>query len=160
MPHSKPSVNLFVYGTLRQEERRLIKPDRFDIPAFRRNAYIETGSILDHAPFIGFATTSGILFDVGRYPAMIQGDGSVFGEVYQVHPEGLRMIDLLEGFEEDHPEKSHYLRMETKVLLKGTKSIQSHAYFYNEEIKDLPLILSGDYSQYLKEQKKQNATSK
>ena len=159
MPHSKLSLNLFVYGTLRREERRLVKPNRLDIPAFRRNAYIETGNILDDAPFVGFATTSGILFDVGHYPAMIQGDRSVFGEVYQIHPEGLRMIDLLEGFDKDHPEKSHYLRKETEVLLKGTKRIRSHAYFYNEEIKDLPRILSGDYFEYLKNQKSKDKIS-
>ena len=38
-------VNLFVYGTLRREERQRITPDRFDIPAFRRNAILETGEI-------------------------------------------------------------------------------------------------------------------
>jgi gamma-glutamylcyclotransferase (GGCT)/AIG2-like uncharacterized protein YtfP len=160
MTNSEPSVNLFVYGTLRREERKLIKPDRFDFPEFRRNTFIETRSILDHAPFIGFATTSGILFDVGHYPALIHGEGSVYGEVYQVHPVGLRMIDFLEGFEENNPEKSHYLRKETEVLLKRTKSIKSHAYFYNEEITNLPLITSGDYCLYLKEQKRQNAISK
>ena len=82
MAKKNATVNLFVYGTLRREERQRITPDRFDIPAFRRNAFLETGKILDNAPFLGFATTSGKLFDVGRYPGMIEGEGQVYGEVY------------------------------------------------------------------------------
>ena len=99
MDKKNVSVNLFVYGTLRREERQRITPDRFDIPAFRRNAFLETGKILDDAPFLGFATTSGKLCDLGRYPGMIEGEGQVYGEVYQVESDGLSMIDLLEGFD-------------------------------------------------------------
>ena len=83
MSKSDSRVNLFVYGTLRCEERHKVRPESFDIPASRRNAFIETGNILDEAPFIGFATTPGTLFDVGRYPALIKGEGIVYGEIYR-----------------------------------------------------------------------------
>ena len=58
----------FTIGTVEEA------PKSFDIPSFRRNAFLETGKILDDAPFLGFATTSGKLFDLGRYPGMIEGN--------------------------------------------------------------------------------------
>ena len=153
MSKSDSPVNLFVYGTLRREERHKVRPGSFNIPASRRNAFIETGNILDEAPFIGFATTPGTLFDVGRYPALIKGEGTVYGEVYRVEPEGLRRIDLLEGFEEEDPAQSHYLRIDVKVLLNGAESLKAQAYFYNHETDHLSLIPSGDYCRYLEEQR-------
>ncbi len=153
MAKKNASVNLFVYGTLRREERQRITPDRFDIPAFRRNAFLETGKILDDAPFLGFATTSGKLFDVGRYPGMIEGEGQVYGEVYQVEPDGLSMIDLLEGFDPENLSESHYLRQEVELMVNGNEKLNGEAYYYNLEIDHLPLIPSGDYCQYLEAQR-------
>ena len=102
MNNSTDKIRLFVYGTLLSFGRQIISPDKFDIPVFRRNTFIHIGSVLDRSIFLGSATTSGMLYDVGRYPAMVTGKGTVYGEVYLIDQNGLRYIDLFEGFEENN----------------------------------------------------------
>ena len=95
------------------------------------------------------AKTRGILYDVGRYPAMVSGDGTVVGEVYDLEPEQLKTIDLLEGYEEKYPSRSHYIRVRLPVIFEDAKSDQAEVYLYNRIVQGLTLIESGDYCQYL-----------
>ena len=55
---------LFIYGTL--------------MPGLRLEAEMHG------ARFVGPAHIAGRLIDVGRYPGLLQGDGQVTGEVYEV----------------------------------------------------------------------------
>ena len=146
---TRDSIRLFVYGTLRCFQRELIEPDAFDIPESRKNAFFRTHTLLEKSPFLGMAKTRGILYDVGRYPAMVSGDGTVVGEVYDVEPEQLKTIDLLEGYEEQDPSSSDYIRIRVPVIFDDTESDEAEVYFYNRTFQGLTLIESGDYCQYL-----------
>ena len=146
---TRESIRLFVYGTLRRFQREIIEPDAFDIPQSRKNAFFRSHTLLETSPCLGMAKTRGILYDVGRYPAMVSGDGTVVGEVYDLEPEQLKTIDLLEGYEENDPSCSHYIRIRVPVIFEDAKSDEAEVYLYNQIVHGLTLIESGDYCQYL-----------
>lgn len=72
------SITVFVYGTLKRG--------------------CKNHSILKSARFLGEAKITGAtMLDLGPFPCVIPGDGEVKGEIYQVNPAQLRMLDILEG---------------------------------------------------------------
>ena len=145
---TRESIRLFVYGTLRRFQREIIEPDAFDIPESRKNAFFRTQTLLEKSLCLGMAKTRGILYDVGRYPAMVSGNGTVVGEVYDLEPEQLKIIDLLEGYEEKAPSCSHYIRIRVPVIFEDAKSDEAEVYLYNRTVHGLTLIESGDYCQF------------
>ena len=146
---SRESKNLFVYGTLRRFQRERIKLVQFDIPEYRKKAYVRTYTILENSPCLGMAKTQGFLYDVGSYPAMISGDGTVHGEVYNINLEKLKIIDLFEGYEEQKPSLSHYIRISVPIFSGKDESTEAEVYLYNHSVNGMVLIKSGDYFEYL-----------
>ena len=74
------------------------------------------------------------MYNVGWYPAIIDGDGIIIGELYQVPNIDIPSIDMLEG------EGSLYIkRCETVTDSKG-KSSFAFIYVYNRECSDLERI--------------------
>jgi gamma-glutamylcyclotransferase (GGCT)/AIG2-like uncharacterized protein YtfP len=74
---------LFAYGTLMQGQ-----------PRHRL--------IAGRARFLGAGTVAGRLLSLGRYPALVEGDGEVRGELYELpSPELLRLVDREEGYNFD-----------------------------------------------------------
>ncbi len=66
------------------------------------------------------------------YPAVIEGEGKVFGEVYKVDEATLTAIDLFEEFFEGFPERSMYVRKEKPVkLIPYGDFVDSWVYFLN-----------------------------
>ena len=146
---TRDSIRLFVYGTLRRFQREKIDPEAFNIQQSRKNAFFRSHTLLEKSLCLGMAKTRGILYDVGRYPAMVSGDGTVVGEVYDLEPEQLKTIDLLEGYEEKDPSRSHYIRIRVPVIFEDANSDEAEVYLYNQTVHGLTLIESGDYCQYL-----------
>ena len=107
--------NVFVYGTLMKGETN--------------HHYLENST------FLGMATIEGYeMYNVGRYPAIIDGDGIIIGELYQVPNIDMPSIDMLEG------EGSLYIkRCETVTDSKG-KSSFAFIYVYNRDCSDLERI--------------------
>ena len=56
---------------------------------------------------------------------------------------------MLEGYEEQDPARSHYIRIRVPVIFDDTKSDEAEVYLYNRIVYGLTLIESGDYCQYL-----------
>ena len=106
---------VFVYGTLMKGETN--------------HHYLENST------FLGMATIEGYeMYNVGWYPAIIDGDGIIIGELYQVPNIDIPSIDMLEG------EGSLYIkRCETVTDSKG-KSSFAFIYVYNRECSDLERI--------------------
>jgi gamma-glutamylcyclotransferase (GGCT)/AIG2-like uncharacterized protein YtfP len=127
---------LFVYGTLC---RGLSRND-----------------VLKKSEYLGLALCKGILKDVGSFPALINGDGEVIGEVYRIDSDTvLPLLDQFEGYLKNDESRSLYVRKELSVRLLSTgKCIDSIVYNYNRDAEDFPVIPNGDYRQYLLDQKK------
>ncbi|MER2497572.1 gamma-glutamylcyclotransferase [Vibrio neptunius] len=109
---------LFVYGTLRQGESN--------------HNYLVGSQCLGH-----FETLPNYaLYDLGAYPAVIEGHGSILGEVYLIDGETLSKVDQLE----DVPIEYRREQIETPFG-------EAWIYLYQDGSKLDTIISSGDWCQ-------------
>ena len=122
-------MKVFVYGTLLKGMSRY--------------------EILADSHFIGHATTKGVLYDLGAFPAIRQGNSVVYGELYEVSEEKLGILDGIEGYSPEDEHHSLYVRKEVNVkLLSDGSQEKAFAYFYNRDLEDHKIIDCGDYRKY------------
>ena len=135
---------LFVYGSLRSG---------FHSPAYE---YISR-----YFDLVGEAKVKGELYDLGSYPAARPTDNNKFiiGELYRIRNEkefawAIGQLDDYEGVSVDFDEMQLYRREITEVHI-DNKVTNAWIYWYVGDVKDKPVIDSGDVLQYM-EQKKQS----
>jgi len=135
---------LFVYGSLRS--------------GFRSSAYEYISRYFD---LVGEAKVKGELYDLGSYPAAKPTNNSKFiiGELYRIRNEkeftwAIGQLDDYEGVSVDFDEMQLYRREITEVHI-DNKVTNAWIYWYVGDVKDKPVIESGDVLQYM-EQKKQS----
>jgi gamma-glutamylcyclotransferase (GGCT)/AIG2-like uncharacterized protein YtfP/cation transport regulator ChaC len=126
-------VNVFVYGTLRRHE--------------------ENHSLLNEAELLyEQAWTDGTLYDTDKgYPAMKEGEGRVYGEVYKVNDALLLKLDEIEGFIEGREENLYNRQLQKVNTDQG--SVEAFVYFGLGEKMFQYEISSGDWKvhQFIKE---------
>lgn len=122
---------LFIYGTL--------------MPGLRLEAEMHG------ARFMGPAHVPGRLVDVGRYPGLLQGDGSVSGEVYEVDAAHLARLDAVEDMVPSDRAASQYWREEVTVLSGPLQGLKVQTYLYNRPVDGCTSIPHGDYRRYIRE---------
>jgi gamma-glutamylcyclotransferase (GGCT)/AIG2-like uncharacterized protein YtfP len=111
---------LFVYGTLKR--------------GGSRHWILKDFSFLGHALAKGF-----VLYNLGPYPAMVYGDGVVYGEVYEVSEEILRELDWVEGT------PFLFRRELIEVVLENHTPLRAHTYLYNRKVEGASLVPSGEW---------------
>jgi len=122
-------VKLFVYGLLR--------------PGF------EGAELLGDARTLGAATTRGWLYELGGYPGLIAGEGTVHGIVCDVYAARLPAIDEFEGYDPRDPAGSLYLRETLTAWCVDTgKAVIAQAYRYNRQAPPAGWIPGGDYCRH------------
>lgn len=126
------NLNFFFYGTLMNRSGR--------------DSYL-TGL----AEPVRIAQVEGhALYNVGAFPAMLPGDGTVTGELWTAASEDalpalLEMLDSIEGYRADAPERSMYLRQEV-TLTDGTVA---QTYIWNDLYgRPLPRIEGDDWKPF------------
>jgi len=96
--------------------------------------------------FIGDATVSGLLYSLGQYPGLVEGTGSVHGEVFRFDDiaVALEVLDEVEQYDPLNPDGSEYLRviMHTRLDASGD-DVATWCYVYNKSIATSSLIKSG-----------------
>jgi gamma-glutamylcyclotransferase (GGCT)/AIG2-like uncharacterized protein YtfP len=129
---------LFVYGSLRS--------------GFRSPAYEYISRYFD---LVGPGKVKGKLFDLGEYPAAKPTDENKFvvGELYRIRNENefgwaIGQLDDYEGVNVGFDEIQLYHRAIAEVYL-DDKTTNAWIYWYHGEVKDKPVIESGDVLQYL-----------
>jgi gamma-glutamylcyclotransferase (GGCT)/AIG2-like uncharacterized protein YtfP len=122
---------LFIYGTL--------------MPGLRLEAEMQG------ALFVGPAQIQGRLIDVGRYPGLLQGEGQVSGEVYEVDDAHLARLDVVEDMVPGDRDASQYWREEVTVLNGPLQGQQVQTYVYNRRVDGCTPIPHGDYRRYIRE---------
>lgn len=91
----------------------------------------------------------GEMYDLGWYPGVKLGVGSDSKFIAEkIEVENLDAVDRYEGYSEKHPEGSLYIR---RPYLDGW------IYEFNREVNPLRQVLSGDWLDYTKEKRGQNA---
>ena len=109
-------TRIFVYGTLRRDPSH----EMFHLLA-------------KYGRFVGDATVSGRLFDLGEYPGMVRSDtGEVVGELYEVDQANwgdvIERLDRYEGCSFDDPLPHEYRRELVNANLVGGVVLRAWAY--------------------------------
>lgn len=125
---------LFVYGTL--------LPD---------HAPAEIANALKGLQVVSRGHARGRLYDFGDYPGAIvalSARSSINGFVYQIrgNTNVLRELDNYEGYDEDHPEHSLFLRKRRLITLEDGRRVLSWIYEYNGDPENAIYLPSGTYS--------------
>jgi gamma-glutamylcyclotransferase (GGCT)/AIG2-like uncharacterized protein YtfP len=118
---------IFVYGTLMR--------------GFSRHHLMSGGR------FEGDASADGRLISLGEYPALLDGRGTVRGELYAFDdlPVALDVLDDVESFDPADPENSEYVREARRVRRDDGIEICAWLYVYNRPAGRAPVISSGDW---------------
>ena len=111
------------------------------------------------------------LYDMGEWPAIVPGTGTVYGELYQVDERCLVHLHELEDYRPDRPTESLYVlqpcvieigppvdagpststRRGSHWLAEGQPAgggVAAWTYVYNQNLAGAPKINSGNYRQY------------
>jgi gamma-glutamylcyclotransferase (GGCT)/AIG2-like uncharacterized protein YtfP len=123
---TKSAVNhLFIYGTLRGGEERSEILSEFSSKAYKDCKV--RGSLIDLP---------------GGYPGLINGDGSVVGEIHHTPKiqNALKKLDMIEGFKGYGEDGSLFHR-----VLTYSNDIPCWTYVYARSSDDGPVIESGDW---------------
>lgn len=117
---------VFVYGTLMSGEAN--------------HHYLENSTYLNHATVRGYS-----MYDVGWYPAIIEGNNLIIGELYRVPIDDMPSIDMLEG------EGTLYNKKCETVTDADGKTTTAFIYIYNGDVLNLRKIQSwkNDYVWYV-----------
>ena len=124
---------LFVYGTLLSTE--------YNHQTIKGSKLIGQGSIY------------GKLFDIGNYPALKEGANIIIGELYNIDDLTLKNCDQLEGYNQDEPENSPYIRKSVTVFL-DKKELCVNVYYCNFGTNHYKEIESGNYKEYMDDKRK------
>jgi gamma-glutamylcyclotransferase (GGCT)/AIG2-like uncharacterized protein YtfP len=120
-----PCDHIVLYGSLRRGE-----------------AMFETlglGAALD---FVSAERIPGVLYDLGDFPGLVAGDGSVRGELYRVRDPGVwRQLDEYEEYYPQRPERSLFVRR----LVQLANGVDAWVYFYNRPVIGHRRIASGEW---------------
>ena len=97
--------------------------------------------------FAGCGVVRGALFDLGPYPALVAGTGTVRGEVYLCLDPArlLPRVDALEHFDPARPRAGEYRREALPAQLDDGRTLTVWAYVYNRAVGAAAHLTAGDY---------------
>ena len=123
--------HLFVYGTLR--------------PCL---AGLEQQRLIAELAVAGPATVPGVLYDIGPYPALVAGRGTVHGDLLTVCDD--RQLALLDAYEETSGDDPLYRRELTVATRPDGTTVPAWTYFYQRPLAGARVVASGDYREAIK----------
>lgn len=143
------SLNLFVYGTLRDDPAN----EMFQVLA--RNAEV-----------LGEATVTGRLYDLGEYPGLVlssERTDRVKGELYRLNEatagNTLSVLDDFEGMGPSDPPPHEYRRSLVTAYLTDGRSMTAWAYILDRPATSLPRIMSGDFSEWRSSRRQERSST-
>ncbi len=93
---------------------------------------------------VGPCVLPGVLHDLGSYPALAPGAGTVRGELCRlVGADALRVLDAWEDYAVDDEPGSEYLRR--RITLLEPAGLEVWTYEFNRPPAELPLVPDGDW---------------
>ncbi len=115
---------LFVYGTLKMGHHNHHNIENAQL--------IDTAHLGDHD-----------MISLGGFPGIIPGKDVIEGELYEIDDDMLKDCDRLEGYREDRPDNSMYIRKIVKVVTPyDGESYDAFAYLWNGPT-NYPLVIGG-----------------
>ena len=100
--------------------------------------------------FAGCGEVTGALFDLGPYPGLLDADGHVRGEAYEIVAcvPLLERADAVERFERANPAASEYVRRAVGCRLDDGRTVDAWVYFYNRSVAAAERVAGGDYRRH------------
>lgn len=125
-------LNVFVYGTLRKGQIR--------------------HEVLKGSLFIGYGLLKGYdMYSLGNFPAIVKGNGIVYGEVYSINEETLKILDYIEGVDYEL-----YKRELQTIELESGEVIEAFVYVFSGNLSGATYIREGDWLKAFKKEKDKN----
>ncbi|MGB7158639.1 MAG: gamma-glutamylcyclotransferase family protein [Tepidisphaeraceae bacterium] len=94
---------------------------------------------------LGDATVRGLLYDLGRYPGVVEGDGFVRGIVLRVPPDAWDRLDAYEGCPVPGGGDGLFRRITTRAQLDAGGEVACWLYVYARDVDDRGAVPSGDW---------------
>lgn len=142
------NINVFVYGSLRE--------GFFNYDKYLKNKVISItpakidNKIVYHMPYKG-------------YPALLDGNGTVYGEIMEIKPEiydeTMSAMDKMEGFiSENNPQNEYHKKIFEVEHLTDGKTEKCYVYFYNKDSDskfnhEAVFLSSGDWVKHIHKNK-------
>ncbi|MFQ5830616.1 MAG: gamma-glutamylcyclotransferase [Candidatus Methylomirabilia bacterium] len=110
--------------------------------------------IADQTELIEAGAVSGLLLDLGEFPAAVPDQGrTIHGEVYRLRSRDLLdVLDREEGYDPRAEDRSLYLRRPITVCLRDGQQVTAWIYWYRGDSHRAAPIPSGDYRRHLTDQ--------
>ena len=132
-------VKVFVYGTLRTGDSRY-GVDTF-VGMLAPEAYINGFDMLDLGSFPGLVANPDKLSQTVDYETAIRG------EVHEY--ENLRVLDVIEGYDEAQPKEGFYSRIQLPAFTKDGKVLEDcWVYIFNSKSRAGSIIECGDWFEH------------
>lgn len=92
---------------------------------------------------LGPCLLTGKLYDLGTYPGLVEGEGQVVGEIFEVRdPSVMPRVDAFEDYWPDDPARSRYERRKVRLI---EPDRDAWVYVWVLGVEDARLIQSGDW---------------
>ena len=124
------SEYLFAYGTL--------------IPGCEP---AQMNSICSRLEFVAEATARGILYDLGAFPGVVEGDGIVRGVVLRVPHDAWAAMDAYEGCPIPGGDDGLFRRIITRATLDRGEELNCWLYVYARDVRGRRIVASGGWRQ-------------
>jgi gamma-glutamylcyclotransferase (GGCT)/AIG2-like uncharacterized protein YtfP len=115
---------------------RIDEPSAFFVYGTLKQGQVNDALLVPHARSIVPGHIRGQLFDVGLFPALVEGPGTVYGEVVRLDPNRMKsvlpVIDRLEAYEPEDDAGSPYQRRVVEATTDEGERELAYAYFFNE----------------------------
>ncbi len=80
--------------------------------------------VTEQLRLVGPCEIGGVLYDLGRYPGLVLGNGIVHGEIYELaDPAVLERLDAYESYQPANPEGSLYIRRLVRLARPGLRRV-------------------------------------
>jgi len=125
---AEPCDYLFAYGTL--------------IPGCEPP---QMSAVCARMELVGEATVRGVLYNLGTFPGVVEGEGVVRGVVLRVPPEAWAAMDAYEGCPIPGGDDGLFKRILTRATLTGGGEVECWLYVYAREVGNRGPVPSGDW---------------
>lgn len=125
--------HLFVYGTL-----------------MSHTGTEKARALAAEADSLGAATIAGTLFRITWYPGLVEGAGTVHGEVFRLRDPAASLV-WLDAYEGIVPaggpgHRNEYERLERQVRLASGQEITAWVYLYRADVSGCPPVADGRWA--------------
>ena len=128
------TTHLFVYGTL-----------------LRRSRHPMARVLAERARHVGTATVPGRLYDLGRYPGMLEPQTDTdwaYGDLYELGERAMTTLAELDAYElAESPLPAYFERQSAEAIRADGTRVSAWVYWYRGEVTANQRIASGSYTQ-------------